>query len=179
QALSTNEELADVEHFLAFAQTFTAASDADALATLGDYMDPTYLARYMAVDDAVTNYDGVTYFWTDGITHANHNFYIYERAPRSFVLIPWDVEASFGINPEHAAPHWTELPEDCSQTYPYWEGLARAPGCDLVFRALGTDLEAWRAAAREFLDGPFALDTMLANVARHEALIVEHAHADP
>lgn len=178
-ALRTNEDVADVGHFQDFAQALLAASDDDALATLGKYMDPTYLARYMAVDDAVANYDGVTYFWTDGTAHYNHNFYIYEQGPESFVLLPWDVEASFWINPAHAAPHWTEFPDDCTQTYPYWDGLASAPGCNAFFRALGADLDAWRTAARELLDGPFALDAMLANIDRHVAMIESEALADP
>ncbi len=179
EALKTNEETGDITNFLDFAQTFAASSDDQALATLARYMDPTYLARYMAVDDAVANYDGITYFWTDGVTHNNHNFYIYEQGPSDFVLVPWDVEATFWINPDHATPHWTQQPGDCSQTYPYWDGLALAPACDPVFKALGQDLEAWRSAAQELLDGPFTLDEMLANVDRHETLIAEAAQADP
>jgi spore coat protein H len=178
-ALATNEEAADVSAFLAFSQAMTTSTEEEARATLGGMMDLDYLARYMAVDDAVANYDGVTYFWTDGITRDNHNFYIYEESPTRFTLIPWDVEASFWINPDHAAPHWTELQQDCSLTYPYWEGLAGAPACDLIFRALNQDLTAWRSASRELLDGPFALDTMLANIDRHVAFIGDAARADP
>jgi hypothetical protein len=134
----------------------------------------------MAVDDAVVSYDGVTYFYTDGAGSHNHNYYFYEHSPSSFTLVPWDVESTFWINPAHAAPHWTVIPEDCSRTYPYWEGLATAPGCDRVFRALSSHApfrDRWRAAARQLLDGPFALDAMLANVDRHAAFIGDEARA--
>jgi spore coat protein H len=178
-ALVTNEEVEDVSTFLAFSQALTTASSEDSIATLGGFMDLDKLTRYMAVDDAVANYDGVTYFWTNGSVHHNHNFYVYEEGPSRFNLIPWDVEASFWINPDHAAPHWTELQEDCELTYPYWEGLAGAPACDPLFHALNADLGAWRAASRELLDGPFALDVMLENIEHHVAFMGDEARADP
>ena len=142
-------------------------------------MDLDYLARFMAVEDAVVSYDGVTYFWTDLTNTNNHNYFIYEESPTRFTLIPWDTESTFWIDPDHAAPHWTVLPTDCSLTYPYWGGLAYAPGCDGVFRALDTDLSRWRAAARAVLDGPFALDTMVATINRYAQVIGDTARADP
>jgi hypothetical protein len=139
------------------------------------------LARFMAVEDAVISYDGTTYFYTDG-TDANtnnHNYYVYEESPTKFVLIPWDVESTFWINPDHAAPHWTVLPADCSKTYAYWGGKASAPGCDGVFRTLDTDLNRWRAAARVLLDGPFSVATMNAAIDKYLAVIGDAARADP
>jgi hypothetical protein len=178
-ALRTNTEEPVVTGFETFATALTSAPREQALATLSGYTDVAYLARYMAVDDAVANYDGVTYFWTDGSVRFNHNYYFYEDAPRHFTLVPWDVEATFWINPDHAAPHWTELPEDCSLTYPYWSGMAAAPGCDVVFQALLDQVDAWKAASRELLDGPFGVDAMLAKIDAHEAFLAEEAHRDP
>jgi spore coat protein H len=179
-ALSTNEQTADVSGFSSFAAAVVASPEDQVLNTLGAHTDVEYWARYMAVDDAVVSYDGVTYFYTDGAGSHNHNYYFYEHSPSSFTLVPWDVESTFWINPAHAAPHWTVIPEDCSRTYPYWEGLATAPGCDRVFRALSSHApfrDRWRAAARQLLDGPFALDAMLANVDRHAAFIGDEARA--
>jgi spore coat protein CotH len=178
-ALETNEEIADVSAYEAFSAAVVSADDANLLSTLGSYMDLEYLARYMAVDDAIVSYDGVTYFWTDGVNTNNHNYFVYEEAPTRFTLIPWDAESTFWINPAHTAPHWTIIPTDCSVTYEYWDGLAHAPGCDRVFQALHKDLSAWRAAARELLDGPFAESTMLAAISRHAAFIGDSARADP
>jgi hypothetical protein len=179
ERLSTNEEKGDVAGFVAFARAMTAASETDLPARLAEFMNTEYLVRYMAVDDAVANYDGVTYFWTDGVERNNHNFYIYEQTPNAYTLVPWDVEASFWINPDHAAPHWTTLPGDCSLTYPYWEGQASAPGCDPLFRALHAHVPAWREASQQLLDGPFALDVMQATIDSHAAFIADEAHADP
>jgi len=178
-ALETNREAADISAYRAFSQAVMTADDASLLPTLGKYMDIDYLARFLAVEDAIASYDGITYFWTDGKESTNHNYFIYEESPNRFTMIPWDAEATFWINPNHAAPHWTEIPTDCSITYPYWNGLAYAPGCDLVFRALNKDLGRWRAAARELLDGPFSLPTMVASIDRYIQHIKDAAHADP
>jgi hypothetical protein len=142
-------------------------------------MDPDYLARFLAVEDAFISYDGITYFWTDGTQTGNHNYFVYEESPTRFTLIPWDLDSGFWINPDHVAPHWTVTPADCNLTYAYWDALARAPGCDRVFRALNSDRSRWRAAARTLLDGPFAVETMVATIDRYTALIGSAARADP
>jgi hypothetical protein len=89
------------------------------------------------------------------------------------------LESSFWINPDHAAPHWTDVPNECTLTCPYWSGLARAAGCDLVLRALVEDLSVWRAARQELLDGPFSVEEMTATINRHERFIEAEAMADP
>ena len=178
-ALKTNEETGEVAAFLAFSEAIDAASEDDLRSVLAGYMDSNYLARYMAVDDAIASYDGITYFWTDGSVSNNHNYYIYEESADRFTLIPWDVESTFWINPDHAAPHWTELPEDCSLTYDYWEGQARAPACDPVIRAMMLDLDGWRQAGQELLDGPFSVDVMTSAIDRHVEFIEAAVRADP
>jgi hypothetical protein len=178
-ALETNEDVADTSAYQAFSAALLSADDSHLLSTLGQYVDLDYMARFMAVDDATVAYDSVTYFWTDGVNTNNHNFYFYEESPTRFVLIPWDAESTFWIDPAHTDPHWTEAPADCSVTYPYWDGLASAPGCDRVFRAMQMDLKPWRTAARSLLDGPFASDAMLATINRHAEFIGAAAHADP
>jgi spore coat protein H len=177
--LKTNEETADISAFLAFSEAMTAASDDELRSTLGSYIDLDYFARVLAVGDAILDYDGLTYFWTDGDFYSNHNYYFYEEAPDAFTLIPWDVESTFWINPDHAAPHWTELPDDCSLTYEYWGGQAIAPGCDLVFRAMAADLGGWRAAGQEFLEGPFAEAAITARIDEYADFVRAEALADP
>jgi spore coat protein H len=177
--LKTNEDVADVSAFVAFAQAMTTATEDQLRSTLGQYADLDYLARYMAVDDATANYDGITYFWTDGVSTGNHNYYFYEQSPNRFYLVPWDFEGALWINPEHKAPHWTEPVGDCSLTYPYWDGLARAPACDPFIRAMATDLSGWRAAGRRLLDGPFAEDKMTAAIDRYANFIRAEVTADP
>jgi hypothetical protein len=48
-----------------------------------------------------------------------------------------------------------------------------------VFRALAGNLEAYRTAARELLDGPFAVEKMVEQIDRHATVIRAEAHRDP
>jgi spore coat protein H len=182
--LETNEDVADVSAMVAFSEAMLAASDADLRTTLGSYTDLDTFARYMAVDDAIANYDGVTAYYSaaDALWSGNHNFYFYEAAPDRYTIVPWDLESSmipflgFGD-----VPRWTEVPADCSQTYPVWSGQNQvlAPGCDRVFRALAADLTSYRAAGAELLAGPFAEGALESAIDQHAAFIREQAIADP
>lgn len=178
-ALKTNKAKPDIRDFQAFStEVVNAKDDESVLTAVEKYSDIEYWARYLAVDEAILSYDGVTYFFTeDGKQGRNHNYYFYQVDAERFTLVPWDVESSFWINPHHAPPHWTITPEDCSTTYPYWEGLAVAPGCDPILKALGSEPEKWHAAISALLSGPFAHKTMLETIDRYEAIIGDYARA--
>jgi hypothetical protein len=169
--------VADVSAFLAFSAAMLAADEADLRDTLGRFTDLDYFARYMAVDDAIANYDGVTAYYSseDALWAGNHNFYFYEEAPDRFTIIPWDVESSMLPNVGFAdVPRWTEVPDDCNRQYRAWttgDGLVIAPGCDRVFRALAADLTAYRAAGQALLDGPFSEAALLTAIDEHAAFV--------
>jgi spore coat protein H len=182
--LKTNEEQGDVAAFVAFSQAMLDADDDSLRDTLGEYTDLDYFARYMAVDDAIANFDGVTaYYASDDLVWAgNHNFYFYEEAPDHFTIVPWDLESTLLPNAGFGdVPHWTEVPEDCQRVYSTWSGAttAIAPGCDRVFRALAADLGAYRAAGQELLDGSFSEAAVAAAIDEHADFVRAHAVADP
>jgi spore coat protein H len=184
--LETNEQESNVDTFVAFSEAMNSAADADLRANLGEHMDLDVLARYMAVDDAIANYDGITAYYTseDAAWAGNHNFFLYEdeARPGQFTMIPWDLEATFTSNSGFGnVPRWTALPDDCSQNYGAWGGsnLVIAPGCDRVFRAMAADLEGYRAAGQALLDGPFAEQTLLDAIDQHAEFIRAAAESDP
>ncbi|MBN2194638.1 MAG: CotH kinase family protein [Polyangiaceae bacterium] len=187
ERLRTNEETADVSAFVAFSQAMLDVDETDGerlRETLGRFVDLDYFARYMAADDAVAAYDGVTAYYTssDALWSGNHNFYLYQEAPEHFTIIPWDLESSMLPNTGFGdVPHWTRVPEDCGERYHAWgtEVLAIAPGCDRVFRALAADLTSYREAGEALLAGPFSEEMLLAAIDEHAAFIREHAVADP
>ncbi|MBN2191190.1 MAG: CotH kinase family protein [Polyangiaceae bacterium] len=185
ERLKTNEDVGDVSAFIAFAEAMLAADEAELRDTLGRFTDLDYFSRYMAVDDAIANYDGVTAYYTseDAAWAGNHNFHFYEEAPDRFTIIPWDVESSMLPSVGFAdLLRWPELPDDCSRQYRAWtsgDGLVIAPGCDRVFRGLAADLTAYRAAGQELLDGPFTEAALLAAIDEHAAFVRAHAVADP
>ncbi len=182
--LETNDKEPNVAAFLAFSQALNAASDTDLRATLGQYVDLDYLARFMAVDDAVANFDGPITWYTNGGSAdgaGNHNFFIYEQSPRQYVYIPWDLESTFSLASNYGyVPPWQTRPADCSQTYAVWGGQNRviAPGCDRVFRALAADLTAYNTAARALLDTYFTVERMRTQIDTWASLIREAAVAD-
>lgn len=182
--LETNEETADLGAFLAFSSALNQAPASELAATLGRYADLEYLARYMVVDDAIANFDGITTFYSFGAPARarNHNFYLYEESPERFTLIPWDLESTLSLASGFGSvPFWQDASVDCAVTHPVWGGGSQvvAPGCDTVFRALAADLEPYRSAARELLDGPFAQARLLERIEHHAAVIRDEAHRDP
>ena len=76
------------------------------------YWDADQLFAYLAVDRAITNWDGVTGYYCRGGGCFNHNYYIYqhEREPR-FSLIPWDLDNTFRtITPFDITPMPLDIP---------------------------------------------------------------------
>jgi spore coat protein H len=182
--LKTNEDEAELSSFISFAEAMNAADEDELRSTLGEYMDLDYLARYMAVDDAIANYDGITaYYATEDVSWAgNHNFYIYEEEADDFTLIPWDLESTFNASGFGNVPRWTDVPEDCDVTYNAWgqaDLFVIAPGCDRIFRAMAQDLESYRTAGETLLSEAFSEAAMSDAIDEHIAFIREAAEADP
>lgn len=170
--LETNQELKQISNFKAFSEAMRAATPDQAREAMSRFVDLAYWARYMAVDDAIGNYDGITTYYTSGAADeaGNHNFFLYEESANHFTIVPWDLEATLSTSSGFGyVPPWQMAPADCSLTYRAWaDGNLRviAPGCDPVFRALAADLTTYHAEARRLLDGPFAEAAMLSNIDR-------------
>ena len=183
--LETNASTPDVSAYSAFTEALKAAPEAEARTVLGSYMDLDYLAKYMAVDDAIANFDGVITYYTDGTPDeaGNHNFFIYEEGPQQFTMVPWDLESTMSLASNYGnIPAWQTMPTDCTQLYSVWGGnqlSVIAPGCDRLFRALASDLSAYKVAARTLLDTHFSQASMETNIASLAAFIREAAAADP
>jgi spore coat protein H len=178
EGLETNEETADASNVVAFARALTAPESAEErLEVLGKYMDRDALSRYMAVDDAVADWDGITTFYYDHDGH-NHNFFLYADEPGEeppFTLIPWDMDNTFmAANWRTRAPGWREKAKDCELTngvYP--------PSCDPLLSALLLDQERYTEAANTLLDGPFSEAEMDAQIDQHVKFIEKAVAADP
>ena len=182
--LKTNSSVGDISAFKAFSAAINAATDDNGRSVLGSFSDLDYWARYMAVDDAIANYDGITTYYTtsDPAQAGNHNFYLYQESPNKFTIIPWDLESTLNTAAGFGSvPYWQTTPADCSLTYLAWGGplYVIAPGCTRIFKALAADLTSYRAAAQQLLDGPFAAATMVANIDTFANFIRDAAHADP
>lgn len=83
--LTTEQERRVIE----FAKFFTGASDAELAARLGDYLDLDEVARYLACEVLLANYDG--------ILSTGQNFLLFlDGKTGKFGLGPWDLDQSWG-----------------------------------------------------------------------------------
>jgi spore coat protein H len=176
------------EAFLTFVRELSSASAESAGKVLDRWAGLDHLFRYLAVDQLIANWDGVTAFYCDpsGLECGNHNFYFYEGEGRLW-LIPWDLDFTFfrpvGAQSSHGlerVPAWNRAPGDCAQRYPAWtSATVAAPGCDPLFRALGEAGHARYAdAMRALLDGPFRLDQVHADLDRWAAQLAPAVETD-
>ena len=182
--LETNEGEATHERVVAFAEDLTSAEGEERLAALSRWMDLAQLQRYMAVDETIMNWDGVTTFYAssegDGY---NHNFFLYDDpSSGKFHLIPWDLDNVLRVSTHLGpVPRWTETPENCPRNFPVFMGSVhvRVPGCDALFGALRQDPEGYQRALGELLAGPFSEGQIEAQVDRDAALIRAAVEEDP
>lgn len=185
-ALETNEDTATHEAFAAFASELQAAPDPAARRqALEHWTDPGLLARYMAVDDAIANIDGVTAIYCspqDPTACGNHNYFFYLTEDQTrFQLVPWDLDATLWPQTIYDnVPPWHVTPEDCDVRYPVSaDATLKAPGCDALFSGLGHDLSDYDPALDMLLEGPFSPDTISAAIDRHAAFITDAVAAEP
>jgi hypothetical protein len=186
-ALETNEETATHEAFASFAAELRGATDAaDQRRALGRWMDLEELARYMAVDDAIANIDGITAIYCspeDPTACENHNYFMYLSEDQSrFRLVPWDLDATMWPQSIYDnVPPWQVTPESCDERYALTndDTTLAAPGCDPLFSALAHDLTDYDAATESLISGPFAATTLAEAVDLHAAFIAGAVAVEP
>jgi hypothetical protein len=186
-ALETNEESATHEAFATFAGELQAAPNPTARRdVLGRWTDLDLLARYMAVDDAIANIDGVTAIYCDQEDPSacgNHNYFFYLSEDQTrFQLVPWDLDATFWPQTSYDnAPPWQVTPESCDVRYRVGSDGANLapPGCDPLFSALAADLTDYDLALQSLLEGPFSVSAAEKAIDRHATLIASAVALEP
>jgi hypothetical protein len=166
-ALSTNEDAvamgtASTERMQRFGQAVSAAAPEARLDVLTEWLDVDQTMRYVVVDRAILNDDGV-YHWycrqTGGCTP--HNFFWYEEeAHDRLYLVPWDMDVSMTLmNPITTLfVAWDETSNACA-TYlnPTQYPLPiRDAACDPILGGLTALQDHFQEHGETFLDGPFA-----------------------
>ena len=183
--LKTNKNTGAPNTIMEFYYSLSAAAPEQRFTVLARWMDTDYLHRYMAVDDAIFNADGCTAFYSHSRANStvNHNFYLYQEQHRNFFwMIPWDLDITFQFFGKWAViPHWTRTPAQCAKLYPVWDDRLKvaAPGCNLIFQTLASNLDTYRKAVDTLLAGPFAEARILTKIDELAAFIDTAVKADP
>jgi hypothetical protein len=185
----TNEGLVPPAKIVAFAAELAAAGEAEAALArvVGAWLDPGYTLRWLAVDEAIKNWDGPRYFQCDGAGRVcvNINYYLYESSRENKLwIIPYDPDLTFQkqtVRDEPAIPSWNEPVADCSRRlFVANVRYFQPPWCDRVFRGLaGLGKARYAEAVRALLDGPFVVKAMQASVDAWAASLAEAVRADP
>ncbi len=98
KALKTNEdEMPVVAPMVKFTQAIKASTDANFAQMLGQWMDVDLLAKTIAVDRALHNWDGpLTAWYCFGSPCKNHNVYWYQESQKERVwMLLWDMNDVF------------------------------------------------------------------------------------
>lgn len=168
-ALETNEALADVSDMRAFAEAVARSTPATLAAELAPFAEVEPLLRYVAVDRALRNWDGIMAFYS---RISPHNFYWYhaDGADGRFHLIPWDLDNTlWPFDPYMAPEQWVTAapvpdfnarPAHC-EPRPIWDemGVERItpPRCDRLIDGLASGHWArFVELGRELIAGPMA-----------------------
>jgi hypothetical protein len=142
-ALVTNNDPGDSGNGLRmvdFSKAILASTKETFVRNVSPFMDLDYWVRYIAVDRAVHNADGImTWYCDQQLTWiTNHNYYFYqEENPGGKIwLIPWDLPATLSktdpIIDDAGMPDWYVEPDTCAPK-PIWNGgIGYPPHCDML-----------------------------------------------
>ncbi len=174
--LKTNTYTADLEGFREFGR---AVGTGSLTSELEDILDLNYMMRYIAVDRAIINWDGIMtwYYSTSKGRSSNHNFYWYETEypSKRFTLIPWDLDECM-VRPGYVheqcnIPTWTEGEDP--KIYPFWlTDSLTVPGNDPFIRGLSQDhYDTYIKYSNDILEYGFNQDTLEDRITRYSDLI--------
>lgn len=181
-ALETNAEDGDPAPMIRLARDLRNLTAENQGSALGASVEVDYLLRYLAVDQAITNWDGATTFYCSGDDCKPHNLYWYQddRTGRLW-LIPWDFDGTFGAQPVFAGlPEWNDLGASCEPFQAAAGTFIRPAGCDPLWQALARFYPGeYRKTVESFLDGAMDVVRLQGLIDRWAARIEPHLEKDP
>lgn len=200
EALRTNDDpgVADVSDLLAFKDAVAASTEADFSTTMAPHLDFDYLARYIVVNRAINDFDGVMAFYFGwGPPPANHNLYWYHDTESGrFMLIPWDLDKTFwypepnfwsdnAANGQNVVPNWNVITKSCDGYTAWFDNLGMpyqmmAIDCDPLLRLLrGKIYDRQKAITEAFIAGAFSEQNVKAKLDAWQTQIADAIKDDP
>jgi len=207
KALKTNESSVgvNVSDYLKFQDAMTGANEANFASRMAPFLNFDELARYIVVDRAINNFDGImAFYYGPNWGPDNHNFYWYDVGDGRFTLIPWDFDKVFWYpepyfwsdNAAHSngsVPNWNVKTKDCdghTETFDLTiiRNGARLDGtmemkeidCNPFLKLLRSQIyDRQRAIAEAFIAGPFSEASVTAKLQTWQAQIADAVAEDP
>jgi len=192
-ALRTNRDVPDVSarRMVEFRNAIDVSNEQNFVQNISQFMDFDHFLRYMVVDVAINNWDGIRGWYSDRTARqwaANHNFFFYEEERQNggkIWLVPWDMDNTFyEVCPyfeSAGVPQWNETPQHC-EGYPVWGdggGYVRAPNCDKLTKMMAALFgERYKQFGEQFLNDQFRSERIIEKINRHRQLIAAHVAAD-
>lgn len=138
--LETNndpEDSADVSAMVDLYNAINSSTVETFTNNVSSFIDFDYLTRYMAVDRAIKNWDGITGWYYSAHWLGNHNYFFYqEEDPDGKIwLIPWDLDntlqRSDPLIDDAQVANWNENPTSCDPVDVFTDSSRVIPsGCD-------------------------------------------------
>lgn len=192
-ALEINDNTPDVSDIQAFASAIDAATPETFEADMAPWVDLDAIVRYLVVDRAIKNWDGIMAFY-DPIRP--HNFFWYhDSGPNGrFHLIPWDLDNTFWetdpyMTPQEWAlnvppvPDWNFAPANCDPR-PVWDldsgTFVTPPRCDKFLDLLAlTQWDRFVELGTEFKDDVLDSPQLRARLDHWQAVLEPFIAEDP
>jgi len=150
--LKTNDDPGDnasMQKMVSYYNKINSSNEQNFEQNLSSYMDFDYFLRYMAVDVAIKNWDGVRSFYVDKKDQSkvnNHNYYFYEEenSDGKIWLLPWDMDQAMTRQDNYfdggyggTLPQWNVATTDCSIKEIGFGDFGNKfipPNCDKLFK---------------------------------------------
>jgi hypothetical protein len=157
------------------------AADDQILDVVDRWMDRQHMARYIAVDRAIENDDGIFHWYCppagtvpnrfpipfQGSDCFNHNYFWYESTDSDRMwLIPWDLDITWqaGSGITLITREWNDTSTTCSDVNVTGFLGQMDPQCDRLTRAWAMMDADFRTAVTDLLQGPLSRESVDANL---------------
>jgi len=196
EALKTNdkpENNPQARRMVDYYNAIEASNESNFVRNLSSFMDFDHFLRYMTVDVAINNWDGIRGWYSSGPNDpwpwaGNHNFYIYEEEnPDGKIwLVPWDMDNTFyEVCPYFetaGVPNWNVAPPRGCVGHMIWGDPTqhiRPPNCDKLTRMMAAVFwERYKLFGEQFLEDQFKSSRLAAKVEKYRQLISASVTAD-
>ena len=195
--LKTNDGENDnpnVQKMVAYYNAVNSSNEQNFVPNLSPYMDFDYLLRYLAVDVAIKNWDGMrSWYWDNNKRQGNnHNYFFYEEEAKKsngkIWIIPWDMDQALTSRDNYfdaggyggALPQWNVPTTDCGNPKSAGGNSFMPPNCDKLTKLTAANFWSRYVQLGDlFLNDVFVSQRLNDKITKHQSLIDNAMRQDP